>query len=296
MTRVEGDWTVRRILEWTNPFLARKGVDSPRLSAEMLLAHVLAVPRIRLYTEYDRPLPGTVLAAYRELVRRAAEHEPVAYITGHAPFFSLDFHVTRDVLIPRPDTETLVEASLSIIRRQAGLESPRMLDLCTGTGCVAAAIAFHHKSATIVAVDSEPRAAAVAVTNIEHLKLSDRVVILIGDLYAPLASEPDKRPFDIIVANPPYIRSDQIATLDKSVRDFEPITALDGGPDGLTIHRRILAGAAARLSPGGHLLMEIAFDQGKPALALAAECPDLTNPRILKDHAGHDRVLALSKL
>jgi release factor glutamine methyltransferase len=296
MTQTEAAWTVRRILEWTAPFLTRKGVDSPRLSAEMLLAHVLAVPRIRLYTEYDRPLADTVLATYRELVRRAAEHEPVAYITGHAPFFSLDFLVTRDVLIPRPDTETLVEAALSIIRRQTGLESPRILDLCTGSGCVAAALAANQKSATIIAVDSQPAAVAVAVRNIEQLKLTDRVIILTGDLYAALASEPDKRPFDLIVANPPYIPAGQIATLDKSVRDFEPISALDGGPDGLEIHRRILAGAAARLTPAGHLLMEIAFDQGKAAMALAAEYADLANPRILKDHAGNDRVLALSKL
>jgi release factor glutamine methyltransferase len=295
MTQVEGEWTVRRILEWTAPFLTRKGVDSPRLSAEMLLASVLAVPRIKLYTSYDQPLAPAALANYRELVRRAAEHEPVAYITGHAPFFNLDFLVTRDVLIPRPDSETLVEAALTIIRRQAGMESPRILDLCTGSGCVAAALGANCKTATVVAVDSQDAAAKIAMENIERLKLSDRVVVLVGDLYQPLADEVDKRPFNLIVANPPYIPTGQIVALDKSVKDFEPRTALDGGPDGLAIHRRIIEGAAAGLSSGGHLLVEIAFDQGQRAMEIAAGCSDLSLPRIIKDHAGHERVLALSK-
>jgi release factor glutamine methyltransferase len=295
MTQSDGQWTVRRILEWTAPFLARKAVDSPRLSAEMLLAHVLAVPRIRLFMEYDSPLPDAALATYRDLVRRAADHEPVAYLTGRAPFFSLDFHVTRDVLIPRPDTETLVEAALSLLRKQPAIESPRILDLCTGSGCVAAALAANCKSATILAIDNAPAAAAIAVKNIEQLKLSDRVTIAIGDLYSPLETAADKRPFDMVVANPPYIPTAQIPTLDKSVRDYEPLPALDGGPDGLAIHRRILAGAAAHLSSAGHILLEIAFDQGPRAKELATQYPDLSNPRLLKDHAGHDRVLALSK-
>src|SRR4051812_6254331 len=129
-------WTVRRLLEWTAPFFARRDVDSPRLSAELLLSHVLRVPRIRLYTDYERPLTEKDLTTFRELVRRAGEQEPIAYLTGKAHFFNLEFDVTRDVLIPRPDSETVVENVLQLARHQGGFESPRVLDLCTGSGCI----------------------------------------------------------------------------------------------------------------------------------------------------------------
>src|SRR5580698_3770920 len=161
-----GVWTVRRILDWTRDFFTRKNVFQPRLSAEELLAHVLGVPRIKLFLNYDRALAPADLAAYRELVRRAAEDEPIAYLTGRAHFFNLEFTVTRDVLIPRPDTETLVENILQTVRHRSGLESPRLLDLCTGSGCVAAAVAQNLKSATIVAIDISPAATTVAKQNI----------------------------------------------------------------------------------------------------------------------------------
>src|SRR5438270_8414653 len=144
-------WTVRRLLEWTTGFFTRKQIDAPRLSAELLLAHVLKYPRIKLYTDYERPLGEPELTTFRELVKRAGEQEPIAYLTGKAHFFNLEFEVTRDVLIPRPDTETLVENVLQLARNQVGMEAPRVLDLCTGSGCVAAAIAHHLKAATVLA-------------------------------------------------------------------------------------------------------------------------------------------------
>src|SRR3954469_20353810 len=146
-------WTVRRILEWTTAFFTRKEVDAPRLSAELLLSHVLGVPRIKLYTDYERALSEKDLTTFRALVQRGAEHEPIAYLTGRAHFFGLEFEVDRGVLIPRPDTETLVENVLQLARNQAGFEAPRVLDLCTGSGCVAAAIAHRLKAATVVAID-----------------------------------------------------------------------------------------------------------------------------------------------
>jgi release factor glutamine methyltransferase len=288
-------WTVRRILEWTTSYFTRKGVDAPRLSAELLLAHVLCVPRIKLYTDYERPLADQQLAAMRALVQRAAEDEPVAYLTGRAHFFNLELEVTRDVLIPRPDTETVVENVLQLVRNQAGFEAPRVLDLCTGSGCVAAAVAHHAKSATVVATDVSPAAAAVARRNLERLGLTDRVVVEEGDLFEPLAQAVDRRPFHLIVANPPYIPTATIETLDRSVREYEPLLALDGGPDGLVLHRRILADAPRHLAPGGRVYLEIAFDQGELALQVAAQHPELEDPRILKDHAGHDRVLTARK-
>lgn len=284
-------WTVRRLLEWTTPFFTRKQVDSPRLSAELLLAHVLSVPRIRLYTDYERALDERQLAAYRALVQRAAEHEPIAYLTGKAHFFNLEFEVNRDVLIPRPDTETLVENVLQLARHQSGLESPRILDLCTGSGCVACAIAHHLKSATVIATDISAAAIAVANKNIERLGLAGRVATAQGDLYEAMSKLVDPQPFGLIVSNPPYIPTGQIEQLDRSVRDYEPVAALDGGIDGLRTHRRILAGAADRLLPGGRILIEIAFDQAEPAMALAADFPALDDIRILKDHAGHSRVV-----
>jgi release factor glutamine methyltransferase len=288
-------WTVRRILEWTTGFFTRKTLDAPRLSAELLLAHVLGVPRIRLYTDYERPLADDQLSAMRALVQRAAEAEPIAYLTGRAHFFNLEFEVNRDVLIPRPDTETLVENVLQLARNQAGFEAPRVLDLCTGSGCVAAAVAHNLKAATVLATDLSAPAVALARKNVERLGLSERVTVEQGDLFEPLARIADVSPFHLVVANPPYIATAQIETLDRSVRDYEPVAALDGGLDGLVLHRRILAEAPQRLVPGGRVFLEIAFDQGELARQVAAEFPQLQDVRVLKDHAGHDRVLAARK-
>jgi release factor glutamine methyltransferase len=287
-----GTRTVRRILEWTSGFFARKNVDPARLSAELILAHVLNVPRIKLYTDYERPLSDKELATCRELVRRAGEHEPIAYLTGKAHFFNLEFDVTRDVLIPRPDTETLVENVLQFVRHQSGFESPRVLDLCTGSGCIAAAIAQNLKTATVTATDISPAAVAIARKNAERLGLNGRVLVEEGDLFAPLARMVDVQPFNLIVSNPPYIPTAQIETLDRSVREYEPIAALDGGLDGLMIHRRILQEAPARLAPGGRIFLEIAFDQGDLARHVASEHPAFEDVQILKDYGGRDGVRA----
>jgi len=291
-----GIWTVRRILDWTRDFFTRKNVFQPRLSAEELLAHVLSVPRIKLFLNYDRALAPADLTAYRELVRRAAEDEPIAYLTGRKHFFNLEFEVTRDVLIPRPDTETLVEDVLQTARIAAGLEAPRILDLCTGSGCIAAALAHHLKGAVVLATDISPAAVAVARRNMERLGLAGRAIVEEGDLYEPLSRVVDARPFDLIVANPPYIPTVQLETLDRSVRDYEPVSALDGGLDGLTLHRRILQEAGARLVPGGRVYLEIAFDQGELALQIATRYQEgFEPPRLLKDFGGRDRVLTLRK-
>ena len=288
----DGAWTVRRILEWTTAFFTHKAVDSPRLSAELLLSHVLSVPRLRLFMDYDRPLDERELSTYRDLVKRAAEHEPIAYLTGRAWFFSLEFEVTRDVLIPRPETETLVENVLQTARIQAGLEAPRVLDLCTGSGCIACAVAHNLKNATVVATDISPAAVDVARRNVERLKLADRVTVEQGDLIEPVSRLVDVRPFDLIVANPPYIPTGQVPTLDRNVREYEPVEALDGGLDGLAIHRRILAGAAERLLPGGRIYLEIAYDQGELARGVAGGYEAFEEVKILKDYGGRDRVLA----
>jgi len=279
MTQTGPTWTIRRLLEWTTAYFTRQNVDAPRLSAELLLAHVLSLPRIQLYTGYERLLNDAELAGFRALVQRAAKSEPIAYLTGKAHFFNLELEITPQVLIPRPDTETLVENVLQMARHDSAMVAPRILDLCTGSGCVAAAIAQHLKNSIVVAIDLSAPSVEVARRNIEKLGLASRVTILHGDLFAPLSKLIDALPFQVVVANPPYIPTGQIQSLDRSVRDFEPTSALDGGLDGLTLHRRILQQAPAHLTNGGRLFLEIAFD----------------HLRILKDHAGRDRVLALRK-
>lgn len=289
-------WTVRRILEWTTGFFARKEIDSPRLSAELLLAHVLSSPRIKLYTDYDRVLDHKHLSTFRALVARAAEHEPIAYLTGRAHFFGLEFEVEPGVLIPRPDTETLVENVLQLCRNQAGFEAPRVLDICTGSGCIAAAIASGLKNAIVIATDISEKAVAIAKRNIGRLNLADRVSVEQGDLFEPLSQLVDARPFDLIVANPPYIPTAHIDQLDRNVKDFEPRQALDGGLDGMAIHSRILATAPQRLKPGGRIFLEIQFDQGPEAKDVAGHHQEFDDIRILKDQAGRDRVLTARRV
>ncbi len=285
-------WTIRRVLEWTQGFFERKRIDAPRLSAELILSHVLAAPRIKLYTEYDRPMSQDALVRVRELVARAGEHEPIAYLTGRAHFFNLEFEVTRDVLIPRPDTETLVEHIIQWQRHAPGMESPRILDLCTGSGCIAAALAASIKTANIVATDISPRAAAVARANLQRLKLTERVTVLEGDLFDALNNYADRQPWQVIVANPPYIPSANIAALDRNVRDFEPLAALDGGSDGLNFHRRILQETPSRLAPAGRVYLEMQHDQGAALIDIARQSGFLS-ASILKDHAGNDRCVAI---
>lgn len=284
-------WTIQRLLEWTTGFFTRKNIEPARLSAEQLLSHVLGMQRIKLYTSFNQVVDEQKLAVFRDLVKRAAEEEPIAYLTGRAHFFNLEFDVTRDVLIPRPDTETLVEDVLQLSRRTIGFETPRVLDLCTGSGCIAAAIAQHHKHAVVIATELSPAAAAVARANIEKLKLSERITLLEGDLFQPLSQLVEKQPFDLIVSNPPYIPTAQIASLDRSVRDYEPHLALDGGEDGLTFPRRILEAAPPHLRPGGRIYIEIMFDQADAVRELIKQFPAFTEARILKDQGGNDRVL-----
>lgn len=286
-------WTVRRLLEWTCGFFNTKGLDSPRLSAELLLAHVLDYPRIKLYTDFERPVGEPQLGQFRDLVKRAVKNEPIGYLTGRAHFFNLEFQVGPGVLIPRPETETLVENVLQFVRHQSGFETPRVLDLCTGSGCIAAAIAANLKNAAVVATDLSPAAVACAKGNFERLKLDERITLLQGDLFDALKGMVDPQPFDLILANPPYIASAIVPTLDENVRDYEPHQALDGGPDGLDPHRRILAQSADRLTAQGRVFLEIAYDQGELAITLPA--PGLTEPKLLKDLGGRDRVLMLRK-
>ncbi len=296
MAQSDGPWTVERVLTWTRGFFERKQLDSPRLSAELILAHVLGLPRIKLYTNYQQPLTETELTQLRDLVKRAGEEEPIGYLTRKAHFFNLEFDVSPAVLIPRPDTETLVEQVMNLMRHTAGFETPRILDLCTGSGAIAIAIAFHAKSAQLLATDISPDALAIAKQNVEKHQLADRVTLLQGDLYEALDAHVDKTAFDIITANPPYISTSQMQQLPRNVGGYEPHLALHGGSDGLDPHRQILQGATAdRLRAGGRVLLEIAFDQHEAALEMISKYDDFTDARVLRDHAGNPRVLTAAR-
>lgn len=307
-------WTVGSLLTWTTDFFARKGIDEPRLSAELLLAHALDCTRMALYTRYENVPPEGPLTAFREMVKQRAEHVPVAYLVGKAWFYSLEFAVTRDVLIPRPDTETLVETVITHIRvRSAAASSAsadasalpavtpgdtvHILDLCTGSGCIAIALAKNISTAHVTATDLSTAALAVAQKNIDQHKLADRVKLASGDLFAALTqAEPAVR-FDVIAANPPYIATEKLKTLEPQVREHEPVTALDGGADGLEPHRRILAEAREHLHPGGMLVLEIAYDQAEAARELFTAAGYLDGIRIVRDAAGNARcVVGLRRL
>ena len=283
------EWTVGRIIDWTTSHLKKHGSDTPRLDTEILLAHVRGCPRIKLYTEYTVPLTDDERVRMRELVKRRAQAEPVAYLVGHREFFGLDFRVSKEVLIPRPDTETLV---VELLERIPVGGTAKILDLCTGSGCIAMTVAVNRPQSQVVATDISPGALEVARGNAEKLRLGERVTLLEGDLFSAV---PPGNTFDFIVSNPPYIPTPELATLDADVRCHEPLLALDGGPVGMTVLERIIAEAPRYLKPGGWLLLETGIEQAPlthQALENAGGWGDI---QTVKDMGGRPRVTLARK-
>ncbi len=248
-------WTVRRLLGWTTQHFDRRGVDAPRLASELLLAHVLGLDRVRLYTDLDRPLDKAELQAYRTLIEARVDGTPVQYLTGRRDFYGRSFRVDARVLIPRPETEVLVESVLSALPRSTAL---RLLDLATGSGCIGVTLAAERPEATVVATDVDSGACQLAQANAEAAGVARQVQVLQGDLFGPVQTHP---PFDAVVSNPPYVPSDELPRLQAEVQR-EPRVALDGGPEGLTVLTRVVEGAFSRLVPGGLLALEIGEEQG----------------------------------
>jgi release factor glutamine methyltransferase len=275
-------WTVLQIMQWTAEYFGRKGVDSPRLTAEILLGHALKCTRIKLYTDFERPLQEPELAAYRGLIERRIAGEPTFYLVGEREFYGRRFKVDARVLIPRPETERLVEL---VLERLAGLASVQVLDLCTGSGAVALSLAAELPQASVVATDLSPGALSVARENAETLGLAPRVTLLEGDLFGPVPA--DSR-FDAVVANPPYIAAAAWASLPAEVR-AEPRLALLGGADGLDLLRRLSADARRWLKPDGLLALEIGDDQAA-AMTRILEEGGYANVSVARDWAGKDRV------
>lgn len=284
-------WRVRDILDWTTAHLSRHGSDSPRLDTEILLAQARGCRRIELYTHYDEVLSDEERSVMRDLVRRRASAEPVAYLVGFREFFGLDFQVTPDVLIPRPDTETLLVPLLE--RARAFTSPPRILDLGTGSGCIAISLATQLPNARITATDISSAALRVAAVNAETHGVIDRISFLEGNLYEPLV---DENRFNFIASNPPYIRHDEIATLSEDVRNHEPLAALDGGSDGLEIIRRLVTDAADHLQDHGWLLCEVSPEQSGTTLELIETTGNFSGFEVADDLSGRQRVVLAQRL
>jgi release factor glutamine methyltransferase len=261
--------TVLEVIQKSSDFLAKKGVDSPRLQIELLLAHVLKLPRMKLYLNFERQLADAELAQIRELVIRRGRREPLQHIVGSTSFCGLEIAVNRHVLIPRPETEILAELGWQFLNGRAGNPLPAerraedctpylALDFGTGSGCLAIALAVKCPPAQITALEVSAEALALARQNADHHHLADRIQFLQGDGFAAL---PEKMQFDLIISNPPYIPTAEIATLQPEVRDYDPRVALDGGPDGLDHFRRLAAEAGAFLKPDGRLMLEFGDGQ-----------------------------------
>jgi len=272
--------------------LREAGCDSPQLDSALLMAHVLNVSKTWLYAHPHRHLTEAEIAQFEALVRRRIRQEPVAYLVGHRAFYGLDIIVNRHVLIPRPETELLVERVLDYVHRlQEEGEQPVVADIGTGSGAIAVAVAVNAPGVRVYAVDISAEALAVARQNIARYGLEGRVELLEGNLTDPLPTAAD-----VIVANLPYIPTSQIPLLPATVRDYEPTVALDGGPDGLQAFRAffdglVRAGSAARLRPGGRIYLEIGADQGPAVTLLAGLALPGAEVYVLPDYAGRDRIV-----
>ncbi len=279
-------WTIGKVLTWATKDFRDRGLESARLDAELLLGHALELTRIQLILEAGRPLAPEELARFRALIKRRRTGEPIAYILGEREFHGLALRVTSDVLIPRPDTETLVEVALERTRPRSMFGNA--LDLCTGSGCVAIAFAKQRPTWRVTGTDISEAAVALAHDNALRLSAVANTRFVVGDLFAPLG--PDER-FDLITANPPYIPTSVYLELDAGVRDHEPRLALDGGSDGLDVIRRVVAEATPRLEAGGVLAIEVHYDQAERVAALLRDA-SLRDVERKSDYGGHERVVS----
>jgi len=282
-------WTILRLLDWTARFFESKGIDTARLDAELLLAHALGCRRIELYARYDEVPDGEPLARFRDAVRRRGQRIPAKYLTGETEFYSLALAVGPAVLIPRPETEFLVEQALKALPEDA---ERRVADLGTGSGAIAIAVAKQRPRAQLVATDASREALDVARANAQRHGVADRIEIRQGRWFEALAAD---TVFDAIVSNPPYVATADLECAMPEVRDHEPRAALDGGPDGLDALRTLAAGAPAWLKPGGWLIVEVGAGQAQAVTDLAEGTGRYETIGVVPDFAGIDRVVSMQK-
>jgi release factor glutamine methyltransferase len=276
------NWTITKLLDWTTEYFKKYNIEWPHLEAEILLAHSLKLKRIELYTNHERVLTKAELAEYKVLIQRRSKKEPIAYITGNQPFMSLDFKINRSVLIPRPETEKLVEITIDLVKNRKFT----IADIGTGSGVIAISLAKYLPEIKVIGIDTSPDAINLAQKNVEDHKLSDRCEFRKGNLFEPL-----KEKVDIIVSNPPYIPTKDIETLETDVKDWEPTQALDGGADGLDYIRKLIDLSPDHLNPDSLLLIEIGYDQGEKVKLLAKNSGKYKEIEIIKDLNGKERIL-----
>lgn len=278
-------WTIGRVSAWTAKDLASRGIEGARLDAELIVSHALNIRRLDVYLRFEQPLNEAELATIRGLLERRRKREPMAYILGKRDFYNRSFKTDARALVPRPETELVIEAALT--RLKARGDGPlRVLDLGTGTGAIAITLALEVANATVDAVDLSDAALSLARENVTAHGVGDRVTLHAGSLYKPVG---DAR-YDLIVSNPPYIPTAECDELMPDVANFEPRLALDGGPDGTLVLRSLVAGAPAHLRPGGSLVVELGHDQGAAARAIA-EAAGFPTVGVTLDYARLDRVL-----
>ena len=285
----ERAWTCKDALDWTADYLARKGDDHPRRSAEWLLSAATGLSRVQLYAFHDRPLSPEERTALRSAIERRASGEPLQYVTGEMPFRHLVLRVKRGVFIPRPETEVLVDVALEAI---SSLDEPLVIDLCTGSGAVAVSLAYEHPGARVLATDVSEHAFEAARQNSLYAGVDERVQLSHGSLFEPVSREYLGR-MDVVVSNPPYIPTEDVRSLPEEVLAYEPMEALDGGADGLDVARKIASEALEWLKPGGLLAMEV--DETR-AQAMAEEMQDSYEcVAVRKDLTGRDRIVVGNK-
>ncbi len=286
-------WTILRVIRWTDERFQKEGLPTPRLDAEVLLAAALGIDRVRLYTHFDQPLRAEELTRFKEMVQRRLKREPVAYIIGQREFWSLPFKVNPDVLIPRPETETLVAEAVGLLAAmKSEIGNPQILEIGTGSGAISVALAKEFPSADVLSTDVSRRALAVAAENAVRNGVQKHIRFLQGDLFSPFKKG---EKFHLILTNPPYISRGQFSELIPEVRDFEPRLALYGGEDGLDFYRRALPQVGDFLFTGGWFLGEIGTGQDPEILEIAGQNSALGNIRFVPDLAGIKRVFKARK-
>ena len=287
----EQPWTVLRLITWTQGYFEKHGIESPRLHAEVLLAHVLGWKRIDLYTQFDQVVEPTNLAAYRELIKRRLQHEPLQYLVGKTEFLALSLQVQPGVLIPRPETEVLVEQTIDLARQMLFISELLAADVGTGSGAIAIALAKFIPSLKVVATDVSPEALTIARGNAERHGVANRIRFLEGDFLEPLRRDGLAGKLHFLISNPPYIREGDWANLMPEVRNHEPRAAAIAGPEGTEFHRGLIDGAKEFLLPGGWLILEIDPPQAEVVRRLAQSADHLRDVATVKDHQDRDRAL-----
>jgi len=271
-----------------------KKIDSPRLTAELLLSHILNMQRIELYMNFDKEVAKPNLDKLRDLVKRCLNNEPVQYLTERTEFYSISLKVSPACLIPRPETELLVERAIEFLRTRTGTQY--VCDLCTGSGCIGVAIAKNYPEVKIIATDICDNALKIAADNIAKYNLTEKIHLLQGDLFKPIIDQLDVKEFDLIACNPPYISHPEMEKLEPNVKNHEPQLALNGWPDGLDIYRRIAAEVGTHLKKDGLLLLEIGYLQGPAVRQLLEDTKIFGDIKVEKDLSSNDRIVSAVKI